>query len=499
MTSERVSRVLAAASFLLHAAVAGRYDFFRDELYFIVCGRHPAFGYADQPPLIPLLAAATQVLGESLVLLRLVPALAAAALVLVTCALARRAGAGPYGAFVAGTAAAIAPMYLGLTTTLNTGTFEPLAWTLVALLVARAVLDGEPRAWIVAGLVCGLALQAKYAIPLYLVGLGAALVVTGHGRALLRRELAIGILVAAVLAAPSLIWQLMHGLPFRDLVRAGAAGKNVVLAPLAFTVNQIVVMNPFFAPLWLAGAVAPWVDRRFAPWRFLSVAFVSTFLLMIAMHAKDYYLAPVYGGMFAVGGAAVERWVRSRAIRVASLAPAVVMSAIAAPLAMPILDPPVLADYIRLLGADPTPTETRAQSELPQVFADMIGWRTYALQVAWAFQQLPAAERQKAALLTSNYGEAAAIDFYGRALGLPPAISGHNQYGFWGPRGHDGSVVLRINGDEKIWRPRCATLEVVHRFGAKYAMPYESNAPILLCRGMVTPLPEMWPKLRHID
>jgi hypothetical protein len=175
------------------------------------------------------------------------------------------------------------------------------------------------------------------------------------------------------------------------------------------------------------------------------------------------------------------------------------MSAMAAPLAMPILDPPVLADYIRVLDANPTPTETRAQSELPQEFADMIGWRTYALQVAWAFQQLPAAEREKVALLTSNYGEAAAIDFYGPALGLPPAISGHNQYGFWGPRGHDGSVVLRINGDEKVWRPRCATLEVVHHFGAKYAMPYENGAPILLCRGMVTSLPELWPKLRHID
>jgi 4-amino-4-deoxy-L-arabinose transferase-like glycosyltransferase len=116
-------------------------------------------------------------------------------------------------------------MYLGLTTTLNTGTFEPLAWTLVALLVARAVLDAHPRAWIVAGLVCGLALQAKYAIPMYLVCLGAALVVTGHGRALLRRELAIGILVAAVLAAPSLIWQLTHGLPV-PRSRAGGRGRK---------------------------------------------------------------------------------------------------------------------------------------------------------------------------------------------------------------------------------------------------------------------------------
>lgn len=499
MKRDRISYGLGAAAFLIHAAVAGRYDFFRDELYFIACGRHPALGYADQPPLVPFLAAATQALGESLVALRLVPALGAAALVLATCALARRAGGGRFAVTVAGTAAAVAPMYLGLTTTLNTSTFEPLAWTLVALLVGRAVIEEDRRAWIVAGLVVGIALEAKYEIPLYLVPLGAGLVLTGHVRALARREVAIGVLVAAVLSAPSAIWQAMHGLPFLALMRAGAAGKNLVLSPLAFVANQVVVMNLLFAPLWLAGVIAPWADRRLAPWRFLSVAFVLTFLAMIALHAKDYYLAPAYAAMFAVGAVALEAWIRSRAIRAAYLVAALLLSAIAAPLAMPILDPPVLARYIRALGANPTPTEARAQSELPQEFADMVAWRTFVVQVAAAYHRLPPADQARAALLTGNYGEAAAIDFFGAAQGLPAAISGHNQYGFWGPRGYDGSVVLRINGDEKRWRPRCASLEVAGHFGAPYAMPYENDAPILLCRGLSTPLPELWPELRHID
>ena len=246
MTVERLSRGLAAFAFLIHAAVAGRYDFFRDELYFIVCGRHPAFGYADQPPLVPFLAAGSQLFGESLVLLRLIPALGAAGLVLATCALARAAGAGLFGVALAGTAAAVAPMYLGLMTLLNTSMFEPLAWTLVALLVARAVLEGEARAWILAGIVSGIAMETKYALPLYLGPLAAGLVLTGHARALLRREVAIGIAIAAVLAAPSAIWQAVHGLPFLDLMRAGAAGKNVVLPPAAFVANQVVVMNPLF-------------------------------------------------------------------------------------------------------------------------------------------------------------------------------------------------------------------------------------------------------------
>jgi hypothetical protein len=499
MTAERVSRGLAAVAFLIHAAVSGRYDFFRDELYFIVCGRHPAFGYADQPPLVPLLAAFSQLFGESLVLLRLIPALGAAGLVLAAGALAQRAGASAFGVALAGTAAAVAPMYLGLMTLLNTSMFEPLAWTLVALLVARAVLEGESRAWILAGIVSGLALEMKYELPLYLGPLAAGLVLTGQARALARREVAIGIAIAAIVAAPSAIWQAAHGLPFLDLMRAGAAGKNVVLPPLAFVANQVKVMNPLFAPLWLAGALAPWVDRRFARWRFLSIAFVLTFAIMIALHAKDYYLAPAYGAMFAVGAAAVERWVRSHAVRMAYVAGALFFSAMAAPLAMPILDPPVLARYIRVLRAHPTPTETSAQSELPQEFADMLGWRTFALQVKAAIEQLPPADRARVALLTSNYGEAAAIDVYGPALGLPAAISGHNQYGLWGPRGYDGSVVLRIAGNEALWRPRCTSLAVVGRFGAPFVMPYENDAPILLCRGLTPPLPELWPQLRHID
>jgi len=499
MKTERIPPLLAGAAFLLHMAVAGRYDFFRDELYFIVCGRHPAFGYADQPPIVPLLAAATQTFGPHLALLRLVPALAAAALVLVTCALARRVGAGTYGVALAGTASAVAPMYLGLTTLLNTSAFEPIAWTLVALLTSRAVLDGEARAWTPAGLVCGLALEIKYEIPLYLAPLLAALVLTGHARALLRRELLMGGLVAFVLAAPSAIWQLTHGLPFLQLVRAGAAGKNVVLAPLAFVANQVEVMSPFLAPVWLAGAVAPFVDRRFARWRFVSVAFVLTFLVMIALHAKDYYLAPAYASMFALGASAIEKWIRSRGLRAGYLAAAVGFSAIAAPVAMPILDPPVLAGYMRALGANPTPTETSRQSAIPQDFADMLGWRTYVKQVAAVWRALPPEDRARAALLTSNYGEAAAIDFYGPAEGLPPAISGHNQYWYWGPRGHDGSVVLRINGDERIWRPRCASLAVAGRFGAPLVMPYEDDAPILFCRGLKTALPDLWPELRHID
>jgi hypothetical protein len=485
---------VAAAVLLAHLAVAGRYDFFRDELYFIVCGRHPAFGYVDQPPIVPLLAAATQAAGERLWLLRTIPALAAAGTVLVTCALARLAGAGRFGIALAGLAAAFAPMYLGLTTTLNTTTFEPLLWTALVWLAARAVLEGDSDAWVWAGAACGIDLEIKYELPLFLLPLLVALIACGHGRALLHRRLGLAVAVAAALALPSGIWQLSHGLPFLEMMRAQAGGKNTALAPGEFIVNQALVMNPLFAPIWIAGVVGPFVSKALARLRFISVAFALTFLLMMALHAKDYYLSPAYGSAFAVGAVAIERWVRAAWARVSYVAAALALSAVAAPLALPILDPPVLARYIEALHLAPKPTERLRQSALPQDFADMLGWRSYVRSVTEVFERLPPEEQKRAAIFTGNYGEAAALDFFGR--GLPPALCAHNQYFLFGPRGYDGSVLIRVNEEPAKLARRCRSVALGGRFGAPFVMPYEDHAPISICWGLEPPLQILWPQLK---
>jgi 4-amino-4-deoxy-L-arabinose transferase-like glycosyltransferase len=495
----RTPWVLAGATFLIHLAVAGRYDFFRDELYFIVCGRRPALGYVDQPPLVPLVAAASQLLGPSLVALRAIAGLSAAGAVWVTCQMAALAGAKRFGIVFAGLAAAIAPMYLGLTSTLTTSTFGPLTWVLVSYFVAKVVISGHARAWLWAGLVAGVAMEMKYDLPLFLLPLFAGMLATSARRAFMQWEFLLGCLLAAALAMPSVIWQLGHGLPFLELVKKGASGKNVVLGPGPFVLNQVLVMNLLLAPLWLAAAVAPFVDQRLASWRFASVAFVLVFAEMLLLHAKDYYLAPAYAPMFALGAAAVEQWVQSRAVRTVWLMGVGVFSAIAAPMAMPILNPPVLVAYLHALGLKAQPSETATQSEIPQTFADQLGWRSYVESVARSFQALPEQERVRVAVLTSNYGEAAALDFYGPALGLPPALSGHNSYWLWGPRGHDGSVLLRVNASLERYQRLCQSAEIVGRFGAPYVMPFENNAPIILCRGLRPALQSMWSEFKHYE
>jgi len=486
---------ITVATALLHLAVAGRYDIFRNELYFIVCGRHPDFGYVDQPPLVPLLAAATQAFGENVWLLRLPAAAAAIALVPLSAAFARLAGGRTLSIVLAAAAAALSPALVGVTTTLTTATFEPLAWTAYAFLVARAVLLEQRRALLWAGLVAGLAMQAKYGIVMWAVPMTAGLLLTRARKIIAWREFWIAVALAAVVAAPSLIWQAMHGWPFLVVI---AEHKKTILTggPIAFTFQQVAAVNIALAPLWLAGAIGPFLVPALKPLRFLSIAFAGAAVLDFVSGGKDYYLFAAYPSLFAVGGVACARV--NRIVAAIWLAAAAAVFALLAPIALPLLDPPTLARYLQVMHLRPRPDEIAAVgAPLTQVFSDEMGWRELEKKVAAVYRSLPDAERNRAAILALDYGEAAAVDVYGRADGLPPALSGENQYFLWGAHGYDGSVILYINGNERRWRRFCEHLDVIGTFGAPYAMPYENGRPILLCHGLRANLTDTWMRFKH--
>ncbi|MBV8601340.1 MAG: glycosyltransferase family 39 protein [Candidatus Eremiobacteraeota bacterium] len=492
--------LLSAATFLLHAAFADRYGFFRDELYFIACGRHPAFGYVDQPPLVPLVAAATQAFGEDLVLLRLVAALGAAGAVYVTCALVRLCGGGTFAQTLAGVAVALALVVLALTTTLNTSSFEPLAWTLVAYLIARAVVLDEGRALLWAGLATGVALQIKYEIPFWLFGLFIGLLAVPERRIFARRELWFGLSIAALIAAPSVVWQAAHHWPFAELL-AAAPAKNAAQPPLAYLLDQVVVWNPVFAPLWIAGALAPLLDRRLAPWRWLALAFLVVLACMLVLHGKDYYMAGAFPSMLALGAVLCERRLRNPALRAAYVFAGLTVVAIFSPLVLPVLAPNALVGYMRAVHQSPSETEKSFRGALlPQHFADQLGWRDFARQVGGIFASLPPEDRARTALVTSNYGEAGALDFYGPAYGLPPALSGHNSYYLWGTHGYGGSFILRINGSIERYRRLCRSAAVIATVRlSPLVMPEEREIPVILCRGLREPLPQAWPRFKHYE
>jgi hypothetical protein len=400
--------------------------------------------------------------------------------------------------FAAG-AAALSPALLALTQIMTTSTFEPLAWTAFAYLIARAALRDDRPALLWAGAVAGVALEAKYGIFLWAAGLLAGLALTPARKILAWRHTWQAALIAAAIAAPSLLWQTLHGWPFLSVMLNHSEGHtNFTGDPLHFEIGQALANNMVLAPLWLAGIVAPIWVQGLKPARFLSIAYVVTAALIIAARGKDYYLFPAYPALFAIGAVACARltaWLTAPWVLLA-----LANAALLAPLALPVLDPADLADYMDRMHIHPPPDEKAAVgAPLTQVYSDELGWRALEKSVAAIYRALPPEDQKRAAIIGSNYGEAAAIDIYGAEDHLPPAISGQDQYYFWGPRGADGSVVIHINGDPDHWRRLCASLTVAGTFGAPLVMPYENDRPIFVCRGLPVPLDQAWDRFKRLQ
>jgi hypothetical protein len=493
--------VLALAALAIHLIFNGGYGIFRDELYFIVCGDRPAWGYVDQPPLIPLLASWSHALfGNFLVGFRLVPALALSATVALSAEFARALGGGRFAQWVAGLCVLCSPQFLAIGLLFTTDTFQPLTWLACGWSLVRLAQTGDERWWIPFGVVAGVSLLSKYMIAFYLVALGIGLLATPLRRSLLRPWFYLGALIGAILVLPNVLWQQAHGWPFLELGKAAANGKNVALSPLAFFAQQLLLIGPLAAPVWIAGLWACSRRPNLAVYRAFPIAYAILFIFFVVTHGKAYYITPIYPTLLGIGAVAVESRLQSATWRRAALAALAVAGAIAAPMAIPVLSERAYITYTSTLGLRPSATAAEHQKLglLPQHFADQHGWPEMAAKIAAVYNALPQADRGKAVFLGVDYGEAAAIDIFGRPLGLPPAISGHNNYYLWGPQGCDGSVLIVMGPYWGRLFPAYRRVDVAGEIDNPYAMPYETG-PIYVLRDPKVPFSRIWPKLRHYE
>jgi hypothetical protein len=494
--------LLGLACVAIHLVANGNYAIFRDELYFIVCGQHPALGYVDQPPLIPLIAAGSYALfGTHVLLFRLAPMLAMTATVALTVEFARLLGGGRFAQWLAGLCVLLGGVFLADGLLLTTDMVQSLSWLACGWCLVRLAQGGDERWWLAFGAIVGVSLESKYLIAFYLVGLAVGALTTPLRRSLLRPWIYAGAVIALGLAAPNVVWQAQHGWPFIEIGRAGSSGKNLALSPLAFFGQQFLFVGPAAAPVWLAGLWRFSVRPLLPAYRAFPIAYAVMAVLFIAAHGKAYYIAPVYPILLAGGALAIEGWLKRPAFRAAVLTAVGGVGALLAPVAIPLLPVEATIAYGAAIGVNPTLSASEHQklSALPQYLADMFGWREMAAKVAAVYQALPPADRARAAFFGQNYGEAAAIDIYGRALGLPPAISGHNNYYLWGPGRADGSVIIVVGGDPAQMAKVYGSIQVAGRIDTPYAMPYETNIPIYVLRQPRVSMVQLWPMLKHYE
>jgi len=509
--------IIAFAKFLFHCYFNNRYGYFRDEFDYMSCGDHLAWGYVDQPPLIPfLIHVCRAVLGDSLRSIRFIPAVASSLLVVQTAVLARELGGRAYAVLLSAICVLVAPQYLSNGSLLGTSCLEPNLWMACAYFVILAIKRDNPRYWLWFGIFAGIGLEEKYSILLFGFGIFIGLLLTPQRRAFLNPWIWLGGLAAFLIFLPNLLWNIHNHWPFLQLMHnIREDGRDVVLPLWQYSLQQIMLVQPLTAPIWLRGLILPFVSPILKPYRVLGWCYLVCFAVFFVLHGKVYYLSPIYPMLMAAGAVVIEGQLERRKIdaseaealkpaprRLLWLKAVIVILLLAggayvAPLTVPILSPDHFLAYMKILPVKPPVMEHgHERAPLPQWYADQFGWQEIVDEAAKGYARLSPEERPGCAIFGQDYGQAGAIDFLGRRYGLPPALSGHQTYFLWGPRGYSGNCLV-VLGDN---RERLEQLfEHVEFVGTSADNPYalEKQIDVYICRGAkFGTLEKVWPALK---
>jgi hypothetical protein len=503
ITATALVLCITTAKFLVHLYAGRHYGYFVDELYYLACSRHLDWGYVDQPPLIAVITwLVRSLLGDSLPAIRFLPAVAGAAEVALTARIARELGGKRFAQGLAALAALVAPAILAADSLVTMNAFEPLFWMGCAYLFIRIVKTGNQKLWIWFGVLSGFGLENKYSMMIFGAGIVVGLLLTPERRSLARPWLWVGGAIAFLIFLPNLLWNIHRHFPFLEVhANIQRSGRDVPLGPLAFFAQEILTLLPLTLPIWLAGLWFFFFSKPGKPFRALGWAWVFTAAVIVTLSPRIYYLYPAFPVLFAGGSVMWEsRLDRPRFtwVKLAYSALMVVAGALFSPLAVPVLPPETYIRYTKALHLEPPRIETHRLGPLPQLYADQFGWEEMVATVARVYNRLPPEVRAKTAIFGGNYGQAGAIDLFGPKYGLPPAISGHQNYFFWGPRDYTGESMIVMAGRLEDLERRFASVEKVASVYHPYSMPYE-HFDVFYCRGLCQPLKEIWPQVKNWD
>jgi 4-amino-4-deoxy-L-arabinose transferase-like glycosyltransferase len=486
---------LAAVKLAVHLYASHNYGYFVDELYYLACSDHLDWGYADQPPLIAVLAKLVRVLlGDSLPGLRFLPAVAGAALVVMTALLARELGGGLFAQGLAALCALAAPGFFASHSLFTMNAFEPLFWTGCALLLARIIKTNNQKLWLWIGVLTGLGLQNKHSMLIFAAGAVIGLALTPQRKMFRQPWIWIAGMTALVIFLPNLLWNIQHQFPFLEIqANIRRAGRDVALSPLAFFEQETLSMLPLTLPVWLAG-LSYFFSGQVRSFRALGWAWLFTAAVIVFVSPRIYYLFPAFPILFAAGSVRMESWVQRPVLRIAYAALIVILGAILAPVAVPVLPVETYILYSKALHLQQPAIENHGLGPLPQIYADQFGWEEMAATVARVYNSLPPDVRVKTGIFGQNYGQAGAIDFFGPKYGLPKAISAHQNYFYWGPRGYGESMII-LDDHPEVLEGLFNHVEKVAHVTHPYSMPYQ-HFDVYYCAGPKISFQELWPRIK---
>jgi hypothetical protein len=341
-------------------------------------------------------------------------------------------------------------------------------------------------------------MENKYGTAFFAFAVAGALLLTPQRRFLANRWIWLGALCSLLIFLPNLIWLVHHDFPFLELMHnIRSTHRDVVRGPIAFVADQAKLMNPILFPLWMGGLGWLLLNRSGSRYRILGWTYLLLLVSFIILKGKNYYLSAAYPMLFAAGAVAFENVsrVRMKWSRPVYVGLIIVATCLLAPLSVPVLSAENYIRYQKALGFDPPKAENQPTGPLPQHFADEFGWEEMAREVGRIYNALPAEQRERTAIFANSYGQAGAIDFFGKKYGLPKSISNHQSYWLWGPRGYSGESVIVLGSDGTGDREHFANVEVVGHTDHPYSRRDE-HFDIFLCRDLNTTLQALWPKAK---
>ena len=487
---------LAAADFAIHMLFATNYGYFRDELYYIVSGtQHLSLGYVDFPPFIAYVAALVNLVSsDSLISIHAVSALNEALVVFLAGLIARELGGGRRAQVLAAVSTLATFAFLAFGSLFTPDSFDSLWWSMLSYLLIRIVKRREPKLWVASGLVIGVGLLTKLTISFFVGALLVSFLVVPTARQYLRSKwIAAGGILSVAFVLPMAYWNSVNGWPmvnFYEEFRGDVSGGG----PVSFIYTQLALITFLSLPIVVMGLYFYLRSTEGSQLRTLGLTYVILFVFMIVLDMKPYYLAPIYPTVYAGGAILIERgsvskkgkvrWLGSRPY----IACLIIVAMLLAPIAMPVLSPQsVIAGY------------GKNDYQIGPL-SDRYGWSGMVSNLSSAYDTLPANLRSHACIFTSNYGEASAVNFLGKSLGLPEAISGHNNYFIWGPGSCDGQVLITIGVSLSTLQQAYGSITTLTTMECSLCISYEQVLPVYLCtQPNFTSLAALWPGVRHYD
>jgi hypothetical protein len=491
-----VAAVALKLALHLTTAVITPYEVHRDEFLYLAMGEHLRFWGMDFPPAIAILAQLMRhTVGVGVAALRMVPALFSTALVIFSALAARELGGGRYAQGLAALTVIASVAFMRSGALFQPVVFDQLAWTVALFALLLLARTGDPRWWILVGVAGGFGLLTKFSIGIIGVAILVALILLPERRWLVTRWPWIAAAIALVIGLPSIVGQIRTGWPAILYARELGEEQLAHVTVIGFLESQVTMLGP---AIFIAVA-GMWEMVRRAQFRLVALSCIGALVILLVARGKGYYLLPIYPVLLGAGAAWAERvsdylaHARGQAVVRATIALLIAAyGAFVLPFGLPVLPPRDMARYATLGPGGLVTSNTGQALELPQDYADMLGWRERVQAVARVYDSLPPDVKARTVIATENYGEAGAIDYYGPGLGVPHAICTCGSYWFFGPGELPGEVALTYGVEESDLRKVYGNVQPAGVVNLPWSVPEERNAPLYLGTEPRMTLQQLW-------